>query len=179
MRMQIRQVGYCIMLYILFCKDVEEDEAAKLFGKPVLEYPDSTFKYIVSQTSEDVSSDEEFQHILKKIDNADVPMKNVIRDIPTGDTHDIYKTSTGVKTLWLAAHEANYMFLSEWFGPNCYQDLFDIASKEHVYMYDDSDMFVYEAADSLNGVFTDFKTKKIIEVGKDETMSYLEEMGYY
>lgn len=167
------------MLYLLFCRDVEEDEAAEMFGKPILEYPDSTFKYMVTQTDEDVSGDPEFQRILRKIDNSDVPMKNVIRDIPTGDTHDIYKTSTGVQTLWLIAHEAEYTFLSEWLGPNCYQELFDIAKKCDVYMYDDSDMFIQEAAESLVGEFTDFKTGDVVTVGNDATMDYLEEKGYY
>lgn len=62
-----------------------------------------------------------------------MPMKNVIRD-----THDIYKVSTGVKTLWLACIEADYTFLSEWFGPNCYQRLFDISKTRNIYMYEDS-----------------------------------------
>lgn len=167
------------MLYILFCRDIEEDKAAEMFKKPILEYPDSVFKYIVSQTDENVSEDPHFQDILKKIDKADVPMKNVIRDIYTGDTHDIYKTSTGTKTLWLAAKGADYTFLSEWFGPNCYQELFDISNSIDVYLYDDSDMFIQDAAEELIGRFTDFKTGKIIELGNFDVVGYLEEMGYY
>ena len=167
------------MLYLLFCRDVEEDEAAELFGKPILEFPDSVFNYKVSHEEVNVSQDLLFQSILKKIDNADVPMKNVIRDIISEDTHDIYKTSTGVKTLWLIAQEENYTFLSEWLGPNCYQDLFDLCKTRDIYMYDDSDMFIQDYADTLVGEFTDFKTGKVVKVGQDSTMEYLEEMGYY
>lgn len=168
------------MLYMVFCRDIEEDEAVKLINKPVLEYPDSVFDYMVRESDDDICENEHFQNLLKKIDSADVPMRNVIRHLPTGDTHDIYKTSTGVKTLWLARISADYIFLSEWFGGNCYQELFDIAQNVDVYLYDDSDMFNSIAAENLTGQFVDYKTKEVIDVSdNDKVLEYLEERGYY
>lgn len=167
------------MLYMLFHRDVEEDEAAKLFNKPILEFPDSVFDYEARNSDDNVSMNTYFQEIIKEIDRADVPMKNVIRDIPTGDTRDIYKTSTGAKTLWLAYKGMNYTFLSEWFGPNCYQRLFDISKDVDIYMYDDSDMFNYEKAEKIIGEFTDFKTGELIKVDYDNAYEYLESRGYY
>jgi len=163
--------------------DVAEEDATALFHKPILEFPDSVFDFQIREKKVDIGSDSYFQEILLEIDRADVPMKNVIRDIPTGDTHDIYKVSTGVKTLWLAYTDADYTFLSEWFGPNCYQRLFDISKTHDVYLYEDSNMFYKEAAEKLTGRFTDFKTNEVIEIGVessiDTVLEHLEERGYY
>lgn len=167
------------MLYILSYKNVEEDEASRLFGKPVLEDPDSIFNFSVERKGDCVSANPYFQKILKDVDNSDVPMPNVIRHLPTGLTHDIFKVSTGVKTLWLAATGANYMFLSQWFGENCYQELFDISKNIDIYMYEDSYMFRYDYIENLKGTFTDFKSGTIVNVDGHATRDYLYDIGFY
>ena len=105
-------------------------------------------------------------------------MKNVIRDLYTEDTHDIYKVSTGVKTLWLIHSGEQYTYLSQWLGKNCLQQLFDISKSIDVYMYDDSQMFLDGYYYKLHGEFTDFTNGKVVKVGIQSTLEYLEKKGY-
>lgn len=160
---------------------MSEEAAAKVFGKPILDDPDLVFwnKVMNSRLETAITNDSEFQRILKEIDNADVPMPNVIRDIPTGITHDIFKTSTGVQTLWLTANAPDYTFLSEWYGPNCYQELFNISKEKDILLFENSDMFYFADLENLKGVFTEFTTKKVFQLNGDDTLDELERLGFY
>ena len=166
------------MLYIIF-DTIPEEEASALFKKPILENPDGEFLILVEECGFEISANPYFQKILKYIDNADVPMPNVIRDIPTGLTSDIFKVSTGVKTLWLTAIGENYTFLSEWYGPNCLQELLDISKHRDIYVYDDSRMFGLANVKDLKGKFTDFMTGAVYELDGYNTTYELIKLDYY
>lgn len=164
------------MLYIVFAKS--DEEASKLTGKQCLEFPDIIFMRMTSK--HDFWIDELFKRLIKEIDDCDMPMKNVIRDLKTENTHDIQKVSTGVKSMWLAAHTQDYVIQSKWFGENCYQVLFDISQNTDIIVYDDSAMFFSKEGREVRGVFTDYITGEIVHLINDNSaMDFFDKAGYW
>ena len=163
------------MLYILFNKT--EEEAEKIFNRKYLDWPDARFDYAV--TDFNLYEDELFKEILLHVDNADMPMKNVVRDLYNEDTHSIHEVSTGVKVLWFAANTDGWFIPSEWLGENCYKHLFQIAEKHDIYLLENSNMFHTEYTEELVGSFMDVETGSVVELaGNDEGYDYVVEMGY-
>ena len=159
------------MLYIVFAKS--DEEAVDIAGKPYLEYPDIVFKRWCENN--DINTQQVFKEIIKEIDYADMPMKNVVRDLYTDDTHDVYHVSTGAKTLFLTTVDSTWLYPSQWFGENCYQTLFNLSKEHDIVVYDDSDMFsrnqVYGL--ELEGTFIDVRANRTVEVKDGSGFEYV------
>jgi len=58
-----------------------------------------------------LNDDVEFAKYLKEIDQCDIPMPNVVRDLLTGNTHSFDKVSTGVRMLWLMVRFSDSFYI--------------------------------------------------------------------
>ena len=58
-----------------------------------------------------LNDDVEFAKYLKEIDQCDIPMPNVVRDVWTGNTHSFDKVSTGVRMLWLMVRFSDSFYI--------------------------------------------------------------------
>lgn len=158
------------MLQILWAKS--DEEAEQISGKKYLWDPDAWFyKYTFGK---DLSTDTLFLKFIKEIDRADMPFPNVVRNIPTGGTHDIYHVSTGAKVLWITMsdHINDWLMPSQWFGENCFRFLVEYAKDKDILIYDDSDMFTYdEMTDLGNFEFMDYRSKDIL-INDEWTYTY-------
>lgn len=162
------------MVYMYFL-DTSREEAEKLSGLKYMEYPDSMFRFLTRNIN--LNSDENFRKYLLEIDNADIPMDNVVRDICTGMTHSFDYISTSVKMMWLMEHySGKALFPSCYFGQNCYQIVFDIGKEHDIHIYDDSAMFACEESFGLVGEFTDAIRETVVKMSGDaEAFEYYEE----
>lgn len=165
------------MLYILFHTAYTEEEAAKVTGRKLVTHTDAEFS--VATRELDLNEDELFLNCVKEIDTCDVPFPNVIRDLYTGNTHSFDRVSSGAKAMWLLGrlHE-KFIMPSAFFGPNCYKILVELSKDRDIYIYEDAHMFGYPESDELEGVFTDFKTKQVVELGGYTAFDYICDMGY-
>ena len=160
------------MIKIIFQEDKTEDEAAKLCGREWLKFPDIWFKKLTYNYN--LNNDEFFRKCLAKIDLCDMPMDNVIRDIPTGRTHSIDKVSTGVKMLWLMKHYSDkFIFPSQYLGENCYETVYMLGNEIDIYIYDDSDMLVHDEADLKGYTLWDVVLKQEIVLGDGKAFDYV------
>lgn len=159
------------MLRVVFQSDKTEAEAAALVQRPWLKFPDIAFKRLTREY--DINKDDDFKRFLFEVDRCDLPMPNVVRDIPTGSTHSIDRVSTGVKMLWLMArHAEDYLFPSQYLGENCYLSMFELSKTRDIYLYEDSDMFVSKEADVVGYVIHDEVSDKDIELGCERGIDY-------
>jgi hypothetical protein len=166
------------MIDMIFCTVMSEEEAEKATGLKYLELPDEWFYKLSS--SHDLNNDEYLKNILKEVDNCDVPMPNVIRDIITGETHSFDRISTGVKVLWLMRYYPNkFLYPSQWLGENCYRAFFELNDICDIVLYEDSDMLFNVEADECVGMkFRDWHTGNIVELGEDRGFLYMAKMRY-
>lgn len=163
------------MLKVVFTKT--EEEAEKLVSKEIEPFPDALFQ--LTADFNELNNSDYFKKLLKEIDNCDIPMNNVVRDIFTGETHSFDKISTGVIALWLIYKdkECKYLHCTQWLGENCYQLLFDLGEEQDIYMYDDSE-FLFEALPDLHGRFEDLLTGEIVQVEGNSGWMHCIQRGY-
>lgn len=160
------------MIYILFQDDYTEEEAALAVNKKMIVNTDTAFE--TRRRDHDLNYDRYFRDLLKAIDRCDVPMRNVARDLLTGETHSFDRISGGIKSLWLMHHyNKDYIFPSCYFGENCYKFVFNDGKDRDIYIYEDSGMFATDEIEECVGVFTNYKTKEVIDVknGFDYTIA--------
>lgn len=156
-----------VVLQILWAKS--DEEAEQISGKKYLWFPDAWFYEYTD--GRDLSKDKLFLRFLKEIDHADMPFPNVVRNIPSGNTHDMYKVSTGVKALWLAVNKYgnDWLIPSQWFGENCYKFLIEYAKDNDLLIYDDSDMFYCKEMEELGDFeFVDYRTGDVLVNNSDD-----------
>lgn len=157
-------------------RDTSVEQAEKLTGLKYLNFPDDWFSTLSAKY--DLNKDGAFVKYLREVDECDIPMPNVVRDLVTGTTHSFDKVSTGVKTLWLINHfPGKFLYPSCFLGQNCYQQLFDVGKDKDIFIYDDSDMLVNEEADMCTGKFKDYLRGNIIELGNERGYIYFDELG--
>lgn len=165
------------MLYVLPQKVYTEEEAANITGLKLIKYKKSLFEMLSRE--HDLNTDEFFKKCCLEIDNSDIPVRNVLRDIPTGETHSFDRASGGVMALWLMYHYSDtYMMPTCYFGENCYQIVLDISKEKDIYVYDDSDMLCSSYLSECVGILTDFKTKKVVTCENDEAFDLALDEGY-
>jgi len=153
------------------------EEAERLTGLKYIEFPDIIFERTVRNY--DLNNDQAFERYLREIDNCDIPMPNVARDLITGNTHSFDKISTGVRMLWLMTRLPDrYLYPTQWLGENCYQSMFDIGRDTDVWVYEDSQMFANEEADACTGQFLDVKAGNVVTIGDDRGFDYWVDMDY-
>ena len=154
------------MLNILFCRNLSEEKAEEITGKKYLWYPNDRF--MILSKKHDLYNDEKFKQFLLEIDKSDIPMPGVVRYIPDDSTHPISEVSTGVMMMWLMYYYPdNALYPSQYFGPNCYQTVFDIGKEKDVYVYDDADIYVQKVWKTLVGQFRDPLTGRILDAGRE------------
>lgn len=164
------------MLKLLF-GNINKEKAVEKLGRPFLAWPDAVIEI---EYGYDILNDSEFfKKALLEVDKCDVPLRNVARDIETGNTHSFDRVSTGVKTLWLMSHveEGKYAFMSSWIGENCYQLMLDLSKTRDIYLYDDSEFLTY-ADESITGEFEDLYTGSIVKVDNNEGFDYMIDKEY-
>lgn len=165
------------MVYMIFDKCMTEEEAAQKVNRKYIEYPDGEFEVLARD--HDLNTDEIFIRALKEIDRCDIPMRNVARDLLTGDTHSFDKVSTGVRVIWLMArYPDKFLFPTQWLGENCYQMMFDIGKEFDFYVYEDSDMFSQDGVEDCTGYFTDLVTGEEVCVDNDNGFEYMADHLY-
>lgn len=102
----------------------------------------------------DLNTDGDFIKYLREIDQCDIPMPNVVRDLITGQTHSFDKVSTGVGVLWLMSRfPKRFLYPTQWLGQNCYQAMFDLGNLYDIYVFEDSDIFDEDEMLECTGVF--------------------------
>lgn len=79
------------MIYILFQDDYTEEEASLAVNKKMIANTDTAFE--TRRRGHDLNYDRYFRELLKYIDICDVPMRNVARDLLTGETHSFDRIS--------------------------------------------------------------------------------------
>lgn len=165
------------MLNIIFQVCMSLEDAAKLLDKKIIRNPDIEFEF--KSRKHDLNKDEFFKRCLLEVDECDIPMDNVARDLLTGRTHSFDRISTGVKTLWLLKNYGDDCLLESCkLGPNCYKLAVEISKDKDIYLYDNSDMMVNEEADECVGEFKDYITGDVIEFGEDRAFHYIGKRGY-
>ena len=165
------------MLYVLNQKAYTEEEAATLTGLELIKYKKDAF--IILSRKVDLNQDMFFKRCVEEIDLCDIPFPNVIRDPLTGNTHSFDKVSGGVTAMWLMNYyNDRYIMPTSYFGENCYQIMLDISKEKDVYVYDDAGMLYTKEIDECKGVFTDYKTKRVIVCENREATPLAEEEGY-
>ena len=166
------------MLYVLFQNVVTEEEAEKLTGRKMVTHTDAEFYFRTEGL--DLNNDDFFKMCIEEIDRCDVPFRNVVRDLITGETHSFDRVSSGVKALWLMNYKNKELILpSAYFGPNCYRILVESSKTRDIYIYDDAAMMSNEEADNeCIGCFTDYHTGTIVEFGDDRAWDYTMDMEY-
>lgn len=165
------------MLYLLFQAKVSEEEAEQMTGRKWLAQPDRWFLRLSDEV--DLNTDETFIKYLYEIDKCDIPMRNVARDLLTGDTHSFDKISTGVRMLWfMRYHPEKFLFPSQFLGENCYQGAIDLSIDRDIYIYEDSNMFDTDEIEKCKGTFTDYHTGEVVNVNNYEAFDYFWERGY-
>lgn len=127
-----------------------------------------------------MNNDEFYIRSVGEIDKCDIPMRNVLRDLITGETHSFDKVSGGVKSLWLMYYyNEEYIFPTRYFGQNCYNLVVDISKDRDIYLYDDANMMDEDESGECIGVFTDFHTGEIVSFENDRAFEYVTKKGYY
>jgi hypothetical protein len=165
------------MLKFMFSNKIDEKEAENLCNRKYIEFPDTEFMRL--SRKHDLNNDQYFIKFLHDIDGCDIPMKNVARDLITGNTHSFDKVSTGVRVLWLmAVYPDKFLYPTQWLGENCYQAMFDLGKERDIYIYEDSDMFSQKLADKIEGELYDCHTDKVVSVSNDKGFDYVIDMGY-
>ena len=165
------------MLYVLHQDVYTRDEAVALTGLKLVDYKKAIF---LSRTEKiDLNNDEFFKKCVRLIDNCDIPMRNVVRDLITEDTHSFENVSGGVMALWLMYYcNDRYLMPTGYFGENCYQLLLDISKEKDIYVYDSSDMLNTREFSDCDGVFTDYRTKRLVHCDFEELFEFTCEEGY-
>ena len=165
------------MLYVLHQNAYTEEEAAKLTGLKLVDYKKAIF---LRRTEDvDLNDDDFFKKCVREVDIADIPCRNVVRDLLTGDTHSFDRVSGGVMALWLMYYyNDRYLMPTCYFGENCYQTLLDASKEKDIYVFDDSDMLSRYEFSECEGVFTDYKTKQLVNCDYDELDEYTYREGY-
>ena len=165
------------MLYVLHQNAYTEEEASVATGLPLIKYKKDLFLY--KTESVDLNKDDFFRMCVKEIDLCDIPMRNVVRDLATGETHSFDKVSGGVMALWLMYNYYDaYMMPTCYFGENCYQIVLDISKDRDIYVYDDADMLNSIEFEKCKGTITDFKTKKVATCENEQVLNLTLEEGY-
>lgn len=165
------------MLYVLFQSVYTEDEAAEITKRKLIN--NTKAEFLTQSRNHDLNNDEFFSKCCLEIDRSDIPFPNVLRDLPTGQTHSFDRISGGIMSLWLMYNYNDiYLFPSCYFGENCYQIVLDISKDKDIYIYEDSGMMDTKELSACTGVFTDMKTGKIVGCSNHEAFYYTAEMGY-
>ena len=165
------------MLYVIFQNNYTREEAGELVKRRVLQSSKASFQ--TRSMCVDLNKDEFFVRCCREIDLCDIPMDNVLRDLLTGRTHSFDKVSGGVMSLWLMYYYNNeFIFPSSRFGENCYNIVFEISKTRDIYLYEDSAMFASSLLNNIDGVFTDYVTKKVVNVSNRGGMYYVINEGY-
>jgi hypothetical protein len=156
----------------------DEKDVESITGKKIIEFPDDLFEIL--QRDFNLNKDDDFIKFLRVIDECDIPLPNVARDIETGETHSFDKVSSGVKMLWLIAKFSNkYIFPTCWLGENCYQSMFDLGSIYDFDVYEDSNMFAQEyCIEECTGKFKDYKTGDVVTIDNDNGWDYVLDHHY-
>ena len=165
------------MLYILFPSVMSEDEASAAVGRKMIKYVDSEFRVRANQNK--LNYDMFFIKCCREIDQCDIPVANVLRDLRSGETHSFDRVSGGVMSMWLMYHYSEeFLFPTAYFGENCYQILLDMSTYKDVYVYDNAGMVTKEEAEKCIGKFTDFHTGIVVNFGDNKAFDYAIDIGY-
>lgn len=165
------------MITMLFSRVISEEEAEKVTGLRYIEYPDLVFETLTRKI--DLNKDEYFKMLVSEIDECDIPIDNVIKVRLNGRCATFKEVSTGTKVLWLLKNYPQmYLYPTQWLGQNCYKYLFEIAKVNDIIMYEDSNMFVHDEADYLDGEFKDYHTGKIININNRQGWIYVRDNHY-
>lgn len=156
------------MLYYICGEKMTIEEASKLVNKPIEPYPGDSFLFRSKKV--DLNSDELFKRLVREIDNCDIPMKNVLRNLATGDTYPLTNACGGTKAIWMIGQDkkAELLHTNEWFGDNCYQALFDLSKGQDIYLYDCLTMWAEYEAEFLRGEFYDILKKRLVKLDHDD-----------
>ena len=158
------------MLYLIFM-NVTEAEASKMTGKKFMENSGAWFNWY--SRNYNLNEDDFFIRALREIDNCDVPMPNVARDILTGDTYSFDKISGGVKSLWLIYHKSEeFVYPASFFGENCYKLLLEISKDRDIIIYDDVEMLREEVLEGQEIVFTDYVKNTLVKTSFPDCDNY-------
>lgn len=165
------------MINMYFESVISIEDLEQKLGLRYIEFPDAVFDTL--KRKHNLNTDPYFIKFLKEIDNCDIPMPNVARDLYTMDTHSFDKVSTGVRVLWLMArYPDKYLYPTQWLGENCYQSMFDLGKEFDISVYEDSDMFSQALIDECTGQFRDMHTGQIVTIDNDYGFDYVAMKNY-
>lgn len=158
------------MLYLIFM-NVTEEKASELTGKKVIDNPAAWFNWYSRDYN--LNQDDFFIKALREIDNCDIPMPNVVRDIMTGDTHSFDRVSNGIKSLWLMYHKPQeFLYLASFFGENCYRLLFEMSKDRDIIVYDDVEMLREDILDNQEIIFMDYLKNTLVKTSFPDCSDY-------